>query len=309
MKNFRQEIAEGKRFLVFDIEEYHDVLNGDLDFSDLGLLPFRLNLQGERRKIVYSLSHRIGLLDFLESGIQEEDLLKNLLKLSQLFIYARDKRLPFKNFYLDVHAIFFNVMTRRLEILYVPIKNYFKSFDIVTLFLDIIYRSNFRSKDLDKVILLIKFLKMSRYIELDEIQTFLINLIRDDGLPSDSSEEETELEEELAETELIEKNRYYLSMVDSSVEIPLSEGNHILGRSEKDSDIWIPSSNRVSRVHLRLKVVEDSLSISDLNSKNGTYVNNRKLKGDEEVVISIGDQISIGDLDYTLETYDDSRSV
>ena len=53
-------------------------------------------------------------------------------------------------------------------------------------------------------------------------------------------------------------------------EIPLSEGENVLGRTE-DAVVWIESSS-VSRRHARVVVSEGRATVEDLGSKNGTFV-------------------------------------
>lgn len=60
---------------------------------------------------------------------------------------------------------------------------------------------------------------------------------------------------------------------DHSVLLPL--GAHLIGR-RPDCAVVI-DANSVSRVHARLEVLRDAMRIQDLNSKNGTYVDGRRI--------------------------------
>ena len=73
----------------------------------------------------------------------------------------------------------------------------------------------------------------------------------------------------------------------------------ILGKLEKAVDAILPSF-AVSRIHAKI-IKDDGYYISDLNSLNGTYVNNRILSGDEKHLLSDGDEISFGDLVYRFQ--------
>ena len=55
----------------------------------------------------------------------------------------------------------------------------------------------------------------------------------------------------------------------------LPEGITVIGRSG-DADIEIDSS-KLSRTHVRFLIEGDSISIEDLGSKNGTFVNGDKI--------------------------------
>ena len=68
-----------------------------------------------------------------------------------------------------------------------------------------------------------------------------------------------------------------------------------IGRSP-DNDIVISDREEdVSRVHALLKIENDgTIRISDLESRNGTTINGKRLQGSEEVVITPGDEVRLG---------------
>ncbi|MGE0633524.1 MAG: FHA domain-containing protein, partial [Pseudobdellovibrionaceae bacterium] len=52
---------------------------------------------------------------------------------------------------------------------------------------------------------------------------------------------------------------------------PLKTGKNIIGRNSS-ADILI-SSNGVSKDHAEITVLQDKILVTDLNSRNGTFVN------------------------------------
>jgi DNA-binding winged helix-turn-helix (wHTH) protein len=73
-------------------------------------------------------------------------------------------------------------------------------------------------------------------------------------------------------------------------EIPLPEGEHLLGR---DEDCLVRSrSVRVSRRHAKLTVRGARVVLEDLGSRNGTLVGGRRIEGPVE--LGAGDVIGIG---------------
>ncbi len=74
--------------------------------------------------------------------------------------------------------------------------------------------------------------------------------------------------------------------------VPLAWGPNGIGRSV-DSVLMIDSA-RVSRRHARVVVSDTGAMIEDLGSKNGTYVEGKRLDG--PVKLEDGDQITIGPL-------------
>lgn len=72
--------------------------------------------------------------------------------------------------------------------------------------------------------------------------------------------------------------------------LPLSEGEHVLGRSP--DGVACISSPKVSRRHARITVSGRGAMLEDLGSKNGTYLNGRRLERPAELVD--GDAIGVG---------------
>jgi len=82
-------------------------------------------------------------------------------------------------------------------------------------------------------------------------------------------------------------------------EIPLREGENILGRTD-DAVAWIDSS-RVSRRHARIVVSGGKATIEDLGSKNGTSVSGRRI--DRPTLLEGGDQIELGSVRMTFRVF------
>jgi hypothetical protein len=73
-------------------------------------------------------------------------------------------------------------------------------------------------------------------------------------------------------------------------EFELFAGENLLGR-EGDATILIPQKS-VSRRHARIVVTGDGALLEDLGSKNGTWLNERRIQSPEE--LSDGDEIRLG---------------
>lgn len=82
--------------------------------------------------------------------------------------------------------------------------------------------------------------------------------------------------------------------------IPLLRSNLIIGRRES-SDIVLRFPN-VSGVHCKLSIVDGKWMVKDLNSSNGTKINNEQI---EEDLINPGDILSVGKHKYEMH-YDPS---
>jgi DNA-binding winged helix-turn-helix (wHTH) protein len=70
----------------------------------------------------------------------------------------------------------------------------------------------------------------------------------------------------------------------------LEEGEHLVGR-DPGCRILVDVPG-VSRHHARIRVAPDRVVLEDLGSKNGTYVNRRRV--DASVVLEHGDEVSLG---------------
>ena len=84
-------------------------------------------------------------------------------------------------------------------------------------------------------------------------------------------------------------------LVGSTAEVALLPGENIIGR-EGDGIILVKSST-VSRRHARITLDPSGATIEDLGSKNGTYLNDRRVEAPTPV--ADGDQIRIGSLLFT----------
>lgn len=81
-----------------------------------------------------------------------------------------------------------------------------------------------------------------------------------------------------------------------SKDFPLSSGKTVIGRRE-ECDLRIPLPE-ISRQHAMLMVGDQAVSLRDLGSANGTYVNNRRISEED---LEAGDHIVIGPVVFTVQ--------
>ena len=79
-------------------------------------------------------------------------------------------------------------------------------------------------------------------------------------------------------------------------DFPLGEGITFVGRQE-DCDLRIPLAD-ISRKHAQLIIQEGTVTIRDMGSSNGTYVNNQRVS---EQDLGPGDHIVMGPVVFTLQ--------
>jgi hypothetical protein len=94
------------------------------------------------------------------------------------------------------------------------------------------------------------------------------------------------------------KSRWELVHKDGKV-IPLTKEITIAGRS-KESDIQL-DSKKCSRTHALIRLEGEALTLIDLRSKNGTFVNNTQLEPNAGHYLNDGDQVRFGDQLFVLK--------
>lgn len=96
--------------------------------------------------------------------------------------------------------------------------------------------------------------------------------------------------EEIGPAPKIEQRPSSFTLLHGAVRYPLREGDQLIGRG---AEVEIPLFTAlVSRHHARVRVSEETVTVEDLGSTNGTRVNDRRLTG--AVQLAPGDQIEIG---------------
>jgi pSer/pThr/pTyr-binding forkhead associated (FHA) protein len=80
-------------------------------------------------------------------------------------------------------------------------------------------------------------------------------------------------------------------------EINVSRSSTVIGR-KPECDIVI-ASPKVSREHCRIDLTDTAASISDLDSRNGVYVNGKKVK---QSALKSGDKLAIGPLGFIVRS-------
>jgi pSer/pThr/pTyr-binding forkhead associated (FHA) protein len=79
--------------------------------------------------------------------------------------------------------------------------------------------------------------------------------------------------------------------------IPVAGPKFFIGRSEECQ--LRPNSDLVSRHHCAILLEEDFAAIRDFGSKNGTFVNDERVRGEQE--LNSGDRLRVGPLEFEVE--------
>ena len=79
--------------------------------------------------------------------------------------------------------------------------------------------------------------------------------------------------------------------------IPLEKDMVLIGKFSQAVDVVLDAPT-VSRIHAKIQKSGDYYYLSDLNSKNGTYINNSSVTIGEECLLHDGDEVKFADLTF-----------
>ncbi len=82
----------------------------------------------------------------------------------------------------------------------------------------------------------------------------------------------------------------------AGTEIGVSADKFFIGRSESCN--LRPKSESVSRKHCIMVLRDNKVLVQDLNSRNGTFVNEKRLPPDKAKILVSGDKLRVGKLDF-----------
>ena len=116
--------------------------------------------------------------------------------------------------------------------------------------------------------------------------------VRQETKPSSGTDRPSSGEGRLS-TDVLRPRIERLVPVKGELRMPLfvSEGYCRIGRSEEENEYCIPAPS-ISRNHARLECVGDVVTLRDLGSTNGTYLNHMRLPGETVAELHCGDVVS-----------------
>ena len=88
----------------------------------------------------------------------------------------------------------------------------------------------------------------------------------------------------------------HLHLIQSGSDLSLSSARYSIGRA-KDNDI-IVSDSAVSTHHALIVIVSNVITLHDLNSRNGTFVNDNYVQGATK--LTVGDTIKLGEVSFAI---------
>lgn len=138
----------------------------------------------------------------------------------------------------------------------------------------------------------------SKKTEVPEYEDDPLDLSAYDSLSEAGDRYESGNNEETVLINLEESDKKYWLLSENGEEIELpSEGIYIVGSKKEYVDICI-SNSTVSKIHAQFFQIGNEMMLCDLDSKNGTFVNDERLFS--EKAINIHDEIRFGNALFTL---------
>ena len=93
------------------------------------------------------------------------------------------------------------------------------------------------------------------------------------------------------------ENHRLLALDPGLPDIELRYYPFVIGKQENLVD-FVLERDVVSRLHMKIDLVDSEYTIEDLNSTNGTFVAGKMLEANETVTIREGDEVKIADCRY-----------
>ncbi|MGN0621775.1 MAG: FHA domain-containing protein [Porcipelethomonas sp.] len=80
---------------------------------------------------------------------------------------------------------------------------------------------------------------------------------------------------------------------------PVTGTQFIIGKDSKQANYIITNNGSVSRTHCRITCANGTFSVCDLNSTNGTFLNDIRLSPRQETPLNSGDKLKVSDEEFT----------
>lgn len=278
---------------LFSVTDYK-VMKGEILKN---LVPCVKLLYNGHVKLVY-LTEQYRTVKEILPHTEESDVLYLLVDMLQCIKNICDNGfLVCDRLLLDMKYLYVDEKKMKIHLLYVPIEANTDSSDtltenIISIIMEMLDNAALfdeeRKKSLQQELL-------DEDISLDDFSRILEQKCRLSGKYTNKKVEEN----------IPEENTLVLSSVNSVQPIlfRIDKDNFIIGRGYEEVDGTIPDHKTIGRRHCKVIKKEDHYYIEDLNSKNGTYVNNRRLSANERIPLEKGDILKLADIVLKVEIH------
>lgn len=233
-------------------------------------------------QLFYVVDDSVAISDIVDK-VDEEGFANIILNLLRSIKDVRSNGfLSINNIDLSFDSIFVDRQTYKVKVVYLPIYNDKKE--------------NFENTLINNLINLINNSHLKESLKIKR----MIERIKMNGLSADSFNLK---KEKYPEAQYVKQSIYgglKLVSIDASVytEFRVNSNQFVIGKNKELVDGVISYNNKVSRVHCKIIRSHNHYSIIDLNSLNGTFVNNVKLKSNYPMIIKNGDVIRLANSEF-----------
>jgi pSer/pThr/pTyr-binding forkhead associated (FHA) protein len=92
----------------------------------------------------------------------------------------------------------------------------------------------------------------------------------------------------------------YLYQVKNGTKLYLTKKTNRIGKNREVADICIEGNPAISRCHAIIYQIEDTCYVEDLNSTNGTYVDDRQITSNNKTALRVGSRLKLADEEFEL---------
>lgn len=305
-------------------------------FSQKGMEGFLKPVTIKKRKVEYLGPIGISLLERLQKTISKYDfffLIEQVIVIIQRTIQGG---MNIGDLLLNVEQVFINEVTKEIRFVYLPVRDVFNTPDILKFMESIIYLAKpSQEEDMEYISRFAFFLKSLNGFEPEQIEKFIsreeegavravksgvsqrremLADISNHRYSVEEIEEETGLLIDDEETGLLLNEETGLLSANVSVAyanlyriatqetIVISKQVFRLGKDSGNSDYNVSGNDSVSRKHAEIIVKGNRYFVTDLNSRNRTYINGEVIPFKEEIEIIDGDVLKLANEEFIFRT-------
>ncbi len=260
-----------------------------------------------KKKLHYVISSGIPLNQYLKEGVTRYNFFSILAQTNEVFKKIENNRLEMNNLVLDLNNVFINTMTRELHYIYEPIHG--KS--IETSIFEYIYRLAYTTiflsgEDVTFFQQMINYFYQMPLYSTQIMEDYILSICPEvyrqvphekkghSGMIKDNElmKSAQPMEGTALLTQQKEVLQAYLLRLGNSTRIDINKSLFRIGKGREQVD-YLVTNHVVSRLHAYIIWRNGAYFINDNNSTNGTFVNGRQIKRNQDYQIYNGDIIML----------------
>lgn len=202
----------------------------------------------------------------------------------------------------DKSYIFVDVQDLSIKLIYLPIKSYHMAFhsSLCEVFLSLLFTTEIKQIESDQ-----RIKKMIGYLQRADFDVMIFSAMLDTLKSNEPKskknwlsqwlfKDKKALQAEECQTVLISKEEHYPMLQFEDKSILINQPSFLIGRSKTLVDYALPEALSIGRVHAEILCEGNNYYLVDMNTKNGTFINEERLESQKKYVLKKGDQIRIG---------------